>query len=63
MTNRLEEDVKRLQYHMYGNGKEGVLIRLDRIEQSRLAWKDRIAIWIGPVVSGSLVAALQHFLK
>jgi hypothetical protein len=55
----VRKDVQQIERHLYGNGKEGVLIRLDRLEQSRLAMKDRVAIWIGPIVSGVLVVIFQ----
>lgn len=58
--------ISSLESHMYGNGKDGVLIRLDRVEQSRLAGKDRLAIWVSPIVAGviaAIVGGLIAFIK
>lgn len=50
--------LERLWDAMFGNGKEGVILRLDRVEQSRLSAKERWAIYIGPLFSGLLVAVV-----
>ncbi len=54
------ERIEKLEVQMTGNGnpEAGVLMRLDRVEQSRLARKDRLVLFWGPLLSGVIVAAV-----
>lgn len=50
--------IGRVYEAIYGNGKDGLEKRVDRLEQARLSRKEAWALYVGPLVSGILVAVI-----
>jgi hypothetical protein len=52
-----------VEYAIYGNGKDGLNVRVDRLEQARLSDKERWALFYGPWLSGLIVAAAAAVIQ
>ena len=58
---KIEEDI-----HDLGNGKPGIGVRLDHLENSRIIAKENIKNWAGwiiPILTALLGALLTHYFS
>ncbi len=59
-----ERDMQREIHHaIFGNGREGLMVRVDRLEQSRLAAKERWALYVAAAAALFNALPIQDWLK
>lgn len=54
---------QRILHALFGNGREGLMVRVDRLEQSRLAVKERWALYLAAAAALFNALPIQDWLK